>query len=146
MNLIYYFRTVDEYLLGSKEPLAIDVLISNFGEDAFEAGFFMNIPSGLDFKRAERIGDIKDTPFTCTPPSIFTNNTLKCDIGNPFPARKVVNFRVTLDPSRKGGISPNYVFYMESNSTNIEAEGTSDDNRIEKDIGINVETDLSISG
>ncbi|CAO1396274.1 unnamed protein product [Diamesa tonsa] len=139
-------KTVDEYLLGSKEPLAIDVLISNFGEDAFEAGFFMNIPSGLDFKRAERIGDIKDTPFTCTPPSIYTNNTLKCDIGNPFPARKVVNFRVTLDPSRKGGISPNYVFYMESNSTNVEAEGTSDDNRIAKDIGINVETDLSISG
>ena len=35
---------------------------------------------------------------------------------------------------------------MESNSTSIEAKGTSDDNRIEKDIGINVETDLSISG
>lgn len=133
-------------MLGSKEPLAIDVLISNFGEDAFEAGFFMNIPTGLDFKRAERIGDIKDTPFTCTPPSIFTNNTLKCDIGNPFPSNKVVNFRVTLDPSRKGGISPNYVFYMESNSTNVEPEHNRDDNRKEINIGIHVETDLSISG
>ena len=91
LTIINYFRAVDKYLLGSKDLLYLEVLISNFGEDAFEAGFYMTVPSGLNFKKIERIGEIRDTPITCTAPSLSSNNTLKCDIGNPLSAGKVVS-------------------------------------------------------
>lgn len=139
-------KTVDRYLLGAKEPLIIEVLVSNFGEDAFESNFFMNIPSGLDYKKTEKVGEIRDTSYICTPPSPQTNNTLKCDIGNPLPSGKVVNFRIILDPSKKAGITPFYEFYMEANSTNDEAEGGGFDNVFKKSVSIFVESDISISG
>uniref|UniRef100_A0A1Q3FPL5 Putative vitronectin receptor alpha subunit n=2 Tax=Culex tarsalis TaxID=7177 RepID=A0A1Q3FPL5_CULTA len=139
-------NTVDEYLLGSGKLLGIDVLISNLGEDAFEAGFYMTIPSELNFRRVEKIGEIKDTPILCTTPLGATNGTLKCDIGNPLSSGKVVNFKVLLSPSIKVGMAPSYDFYMEANSTNAEADGTHSDNVFKKSIGITIKTDLSISG
>lgn len=51
----------------------------------------MTVPSGLNFKKIERLGEIRDTPITCTAPSMSSNNTLKCDIGNPLSAGKVVS-------------------------------------------------------
>lgn len=71
--------------------MAFEVLIPNYGEDAFEASFYMNIPPGMNFRKIEKIGDIKDTLITCTAPSAATNNTLKCDIGNPLASGKVVS-------------------------------------------------------
>lgn len=142
-------KTDDTYLLGSNESLTVEVLITNNGEDAFEANFFMNIPQGLDYKSTKRIGETRDTSYICTPPSLATNNTLKCDIGNPLPGRKSVNFKVYLEPSKRGGkamIAPSYDFYMEANSTNEEAEGGRFDNRLKKSVTIFVESDLSISG
>ncbi|XP_065075351.1 integrin alpha-PS2 isoform X2 [Ochlerotatus camptorhynchus] len=137
---------VDEYLLGSGKHLGIDILISNFGEDAFEAGFYMTIPSELNFRRVEKVGEIKDTPILCTTPPGATNGTLKCDIGNPLSSGKVVNFKVLLSPSIKVGMAPSYDFYMEANSTNPEIEGSHSDNIFEKSVGITIKTDLSISG
>ncbi|XP_019559694.3 integrin alpha-PS2 isoform X1 [Aedes albopictus] len=137
---------VDEYLLGSGKHLGIDVLISNFGEDAFEAGFYMTIPSELNFRRVEKVGEIKDTPVLCTTPPGATNGTLKCDIGNPLSSGKVVNFKVLLSPSIKVGMAPSYDFYMEANSTNPEVDGTHEDNIFQKSVGITIKTDLSISG
>lgn len=84
-------RTDDRYLLGSKEPLTIDVSIANRGEDAFEAGFYMTVPPGLNLRKVEQSVANRDTLVTCTPPTAATNNTLKCDIGNPLPAGKVVS-------------------------------------------------------
>jgi hypothetical protein len=112
------------------------------GEDAFEAGYYMNIPPGLNYKKIERVGDIKDTPITCTP----LKESLKCDIGNPLSANKVVNFRVIFDPSKKAGMAPSYEFYMEANSTNAENSSASADNVYRKNIGIWIETELSIDG
>ncbi|XP_055531825.1 integrin alpha-PS2 isoform X2 [Wyeomyia smithii] len=137
---------VDEYLLGSGKLLAIDILISNFGEDAFEAGFYMSIPPELNFRRVEKVGEIKDTPILCTTPPGATNGTLKCDIGNPLSSGKVVNFKVLLSPSIKVGMAPSYDFYMETNSTNAELTGSDLDNIFEKSVGIAIKTDLSISG
>lgn len=142
-------RTDDKYLLGANESLTVEVLISNSGEDAFEANFFMNIPQGLDFKSTKRIGESRDTSYICTAPSVATNNTLKCDIGNPLPAGKSVNFKVFLEPTKRGGkasIVPFYDFYMEANSTNEEAEGGRFDNAIKKSVAIFVESDLAITG
>lgn len=137
---------VDRYLLGSKELLVTEILISNFGEDAFEAGFYMNVPSGLDFNKIERIGDIKDTPITCTAPTLATNNTLKCDIGNPLSMGKVAHFKVIMKPAQKAGMAPSYDFSMVANSTNPEQDGSSFDNVVRRTVKIWVETDLTISG
>lgn len=91
------YRTDDRYLLGSKEPLTIDVSIANRGEDAFEAGFYMTLPPGLNLRKVEQSVANRDTLVTCTPPTAATNNTLKCDIGNPLPAGKVVSiFLITI--------------------------------------------------
>ena len=140
-------KTDDKYLLGANESLTVEVLISNFGEDAFEANFFMTIPNGLDYKSTRRIGEANDISYTCTPPSF--NNALKCDIGNPLPAGKSVNFKVYMEPSKRGGkvsIEPYYEFYMEANSTNEEADGGQFDNVMKKNVAIFVESDLAISG
>ncbi|KAM7348641.1 integrin subunit alpha inflated isoform 2-T5 [Cochliomyia hominivorax] len=139
-------KTVDKYLLGSREPLTIEVLISNMNEDAFEAAFYMVMPKDLDFKKIQQIGDKTDTPITCTAPSETNNYTLKCDIGNPLQSKKVANFKVVMLPSHKVGMAPSYDFFMEANSTNVEKPGSHFDNIIRKSISIWVETDLAIDG
>ncbi|XP_065366489.1 integrin alpha-PS2 isoform X2 [Calliphora vicina] len=139
-------KTIDKYLLGSREPLSIEVLISNMNEDAFEAAFYMVMPKDLDFKKIQQIGDKTDTPITCTAPSEANNYTLKCDIGNPLQSKKVANFKVIMLPSHKVGMAPSYDFFMEANSTNIEKHGSHFDNIIRKSISIWVETDLAIDG
>ncbi|TMW50275.1 hypothetical protein DOY81_004656, partial [Sarcophaga bullata] len=139
-------KTVDNYLLGSREPLSIEVLISNMNEDAFEAAFYMVMPKDLDFKKIQQISDKVDTPITCTAPSDANNYTLKCDIGNPLQSKNVVNFKVIMLPSHKVGMAPSYDFFMEANSTNVEKPGSHFDNIIRKSISIWVETDLAIDG
>lgn len=139
-------KSIDQYLLGSKDLLVFEVKVSNEGEDAFEAGFFMSVPPGMNFRKIERIGDTKDTPITCTAPSSATNHTLKCDIGNPLSSGKVANFKVILLPATKQGIAPKYDFFMEANSTNAEVEGTDFDNVYKKTVGISVETNLTVKG
>lgn len=84
---VIYSRTVDKFLLGSKELLVFDIIIPNYGEDAFEASFFMVFPKGLNFRKVES----RDSPVTCTAPTPATNMTLKCDLGNPLSAGKSVN-------------------------------------------------------
>lgn len=142
-------KTNEKYVLGSNESLTADVLISNFGEDAFEASFFMNIPQNLNYKSTKGIGLSSNTSFSCTAPSYANNNTLQCEIGNPMPAGKAVNFRVLMEPSKKGPkqtISPFFDFYMEANSTNEEVVGERFDNVLKKSVAISLESDLSISG
>ncbi|XP_049283064.1 integrin alpha-PS2 isoform X3 [Anopheles funestus] len=139
-------KSVDDYLLGSNNLLSVEVLITNRGEDAFEAGFYMAVPNGLDFRRVDRLGEVKDVPVLCTAPSAATKKTLKCDIGNPLSSGKVVHFNVILAPSFSAGMGSSYDFYLETNSTNAEVEGSQHDNVVRKSIGILVQTDLSMSG
>ncbi|KAL5276429.1 ITGAV family protein [Megaselia abdita] len=139
-------ETVDKFLLGSREPLSIKVLITNNGEDAFEAGFYLTIPENLYYRRFEPISNIKDVPITCSGPSATSNNTVKCDLGNPFPANQVAEFKVVFIPTHKSGMSPSYDFYMEANSTNAELESKTYDNKITKSIGIWIETEIQIEG
>lgn len=67
--------------------MAFDVAIANYGEDAFEASFFMVFPEGLDLRKV----DDRDSHISCTPPKPETNMTLKCDLGNPLAAGKTVS-------------------------------------------------------
>ncbi|XP_037039254.1 integrin alpha-PS2 isoform X2 [Bradysia coprophila] len=135
-------KTVDKFLLGSKELLTFDIIIPNYGEDAFEAGFFMVFPKGLNFRKVDYP---RDSPISCTAPTPATNMTLKCDLGNPLSAGKSAKFKVLTIPSQKHGMAPSYDFYMEVNSTNPEV-GSSFDNIMRKSVTIDVETNLTISG
>lgn len=73
--------------------LVFDVMIPNYGEDAFEASFFMVFPKGLNFRKVDYA---RDSPITCTAPSASTNMTLKCDLGNPLSAGKSVSKNQTV--------------------------------------------------
>lgn len=56
----------------------------------------MTVPPGINYKKIERLdNNEKDIPVQCSAPSIMTNNTLHCDIGNPLPKDKNVS-RITL--------------------------------------------------
>ncbi|XP_070139070.1 integrin alpha-PS2 isoform X2 [Drosophila bipectinata] len=139
-------KTVDKYLFGSPEPLVIEVLISNNNEDAFEAAFYMITPPDLQFRKLQQLGEKKDAPITCSPPTPENNHTLKCDIGNPLESGKIVNFKISLVPEEKYGTSSSYDFYWEANSTNLEKVGSDYDNKIRQSVGIWVDTDLDIKG
>lgn len=133
-------------MLGTKEPLIFSVLITNNGEDAFEAGFYMTIPEDLNYKKYTKLGDL---PVTCTQITQQQNRTLKCDIGNPLPARSSTKLQVELEHAVnvKSGISPAHEFYMEVNSTNAEADKSAyDDNIFRKTVLIWVDSELHISG
>ncbi|EDV46418.1 integrin alpha-PS2 isoform X1 [Drosophila erecta] len=138
--------TVDKYLFGSPEPLVIEVLISNTNEDAFEAAFYMVTPPDLQYRKLQQLGEKKDTPITCSPPTPENNHTLKCDIGNPLESGKIAHFKISLVPEEKYGSSSSYDFYWEANSTNLEKHGSDYDNKIRQSVGIWVDTDLDIKG
>ncbi|XP_017056150.1 integrin alpha-PS2 isoform X2 [Drosophila ficusphila] len=139
-------NTVDKYLFGSPEPLVIEVTISNNNEDAFEAAFYMVTPPDLQFRKLQQLGEKKDTPITCSPPTPENNHTLKCDIGNPLESGKIAHFKISLVPEEKYGSSSSYDFYWEANSTNLEKPGSDFDNKIRQSVGIWVDTDLDIKG
>lgn len=136
----------DTHLLGSDDLLEFDVKVKNLGEDAFESSFFMNVPQGMNFRKIVPIGEKTETPVTCTAPSQATNNTLRCDIGNPLLKNKNVNFRVILLPASRQGLSSEYDFFMEVNSTNPELDGNDFNNVFKKTVGISVATNLTVKG
>lgn len=135
----------DSYILGSNQLLVFDVAVSNYGEDAFEAGFYMTIPPGLNFRKVEKLGSVHDTPITCTAPTPH-NSLLKCDIGNPLSRNIHSKFQVILSPSARPKIASKYDFYFEANSTNPEIEGTEFDNKVRRSLSMTLETDLSVRG
>lgn len=85
---------MDTYLLGSDDLLVFEILIANYGEDAFDSAFIMNVPHELDLKKTEILGE--DTPITCSAPSIDNDNILNCRIGNPLPSGKLVRYIIDL--------------------------------------------------
>lgn len=136
---------VNRYLLGSGKRLEIDVIVKNEGEDSFESMFYMKMPPGINFFNTERLSGSLEIPIKCSPPSETTNNTMKCDIGNPLPKDKLVHFKVMLDPFNMEGMNPSYDFSMKINSTNPE-NGTVADNIKNLSIDIWVKTNLSLTG
>lgn len=57
----------------------------------------MTVPPGVNYVKIERIDDNEnDIPVQCSAPSIMTNNTLHCDLGNPLPKDKYVSCELLL--------------------------------------------------
>ncbi|XP_022819593.1 integrin alpha-PS2 isoform X2 [Spodoptera litura] len=132
------------YVLGSGENLHIDVKVENSGEDAFEAAYYLMIPSGVTYAKMERLDKDTDTLIYCSITNRFPdgNTTLKCDLGNPMASGQKVNFRLILEvDARVTTLS----FDMEANSTNVEQD-TMYDNSMHMNIGVVVRAHLSIIG
>lgn len=88
-----FIRSSESYSLGSNEKLKVNVKVKNEGENSFETVFDMTIPLGVNYVKIERLDDNeKDVPVQCSAPSETTNNTLHCDMGNPLPGNKYVNY------------------------------------------------------
>jgi Integrin alpha len=113
-------KTDENFVTGRDALVSIEVLVTNQGEDAFDASFIMNVPAGLQFKGTRRASEAGRTTYSCAAPTSRTNATLRCDIGNPLPAGESVNFKIVLEPTRGGRVnfSPVYDFHMEATAAN----------------------------
>ncbi|XP_050537137.1 integrin alpha-PS2 isoform X2 [Daktulosphaira vitifoliae] len=138
---------VETFLLGSTEKIKIDVIVQNEGEDSFETTYHMTIPQGINYVKVERMSDNdNDIPVQCSAPSVSTNHTLLCDIGNPLPRSRYVQFRVILEPYQTAEGKARYDFFIAVNSTNPENSISMSDNAIHLGVPLWVETDLIIEG
>ncbi|VVC36333.1 Integrin alpha chain,Integrin domain,Integrin alpha-2,FG-GAP repeat,Integrin alpha beta-propellor [Cinara cedri] len=138
----------ESYLLGSNEKLKVDVKVQNLGEDSFETTFDMILPTGVNYVKIERLDDNeKNIPVQCSAPSKMTNNTLHCDIGNPLPGNKYIQFMVVLEPYQTTETKvARYEFNMMVKSTNPENLNSVSDNAKSLTIPLWVDTELIIEG
>ncbi|XP_014219756.1 integrin alpha-PS2 [Copidosoma floridanum] len=139
-------RNVKKYLLGSGEILELNVAIKNNAEDAFESVFYMQLPVGIDFIKTDSESESSEIFIQCTAPSANSNNTLRCDVGNPLPEGKLVKFKVLLQPITFHGMRPSYELSMKVNSTNPERPETMGDNFFDVSIPVWIETDIFVEG
>jgi len=139
-------RTAKSFLMGSNERIYIDVEVANKGEDSYESMLYMTVPQGISYVGFDKIG--KDIPILCSAPSPSTNNTLKCDIGNPLPAYGTAKFKVIFQhlPRYGSELKSSYDFYVTVNSTNPEEIYHQGDNVKPISLPIRVQTDIKVTG
>ena len=142
MVYCFCFRSVERYLLGSENRLELEVLVENKGEDSFETMFTMTVPESINYVRIDQ--EHKDV--LCSAPSRSNNNTLKCDLGNPLPQRRIVQFKILLKPTLMEVSKNHYEFKISVNSTNPEDDDTTKDNSLKIIIPIWIDAQLELSG
>ena len=57
---------MDQYLIGSRKRLELDVTVKNAGEDAFEAEFYISMPTGINYvnvNKSRQVGDRERVPL-----------------------------------------------------------------------------------
>nr|CAH7714873.1 unnamed protein product [Callosobruchus chinensis] len=132
---------VEKYYLGSDKDLEFDVIVSNFGEDAFETTLELKYPERTYYKKFETR---KHMPgISCSPGK---NRTVICDVGNPLPSGKIAIFKLVVQPGKAEGMAPTYEFDVFVNSTNPEQAATLRDNHQHLSIGIWINATLDIRG
>ncbi|CAG9770067.1 unnamed protein product [Ceutorhynchus assimilis] len=137
-------KNVEKYLLDSNTNLEFDIIVSNFGEDAFETTLDLIYPDGIYYKKTEIKEDLHG--ILC---SSGENRTISCDIGNPLPANKIAKFKMIFVPFHKQGITADtavYEFDVLVNSTNPEKNETWQDNHLHLVVDIFVDSALEVSG
>lgn len=142
----FLFRSDEAFIMGSTERIWIEIQVENNGEDSFESMLYIKVPAGLSYVTADPLDTRKDIPILCSAPTPSTNNTVRCDVGNPLPtfakARVRIYFqtRETSDPKRS------FEFTVRVNSTNPEDGYRTGDNYREIVMPIEVATDLKVFG
>ena len=164
---------MDQYLIGSRTRLELDITVKNGGEDAFESMLYLFMPLGVNYVSLNR--SKSDDAVICTgaQPEKTGMNVLICDIGNPLPAnRRVsllilskkkhainqvnyfsnvnyslqVNFAVLLEPSSMLTAAPDYTFIVSANSSNPEEGKNVEDNEVVIGLPIRVEVNMTVTG
>ncbi|KAG8178041.1 hypothetical protein JTE90_022924 [Oedothorax gibbosus] len=143
---LFSTSNMDQYSIGTKKRLELDMTIRNGGEDAFESMLYVSMPLDVNYVNIDRTK--LDFPVSCSGahPETAGENVLKCDIGNPLPANKTLNFRILLEPSRVVSSTSDLVFSMVVNSTNAEKNETLHNNVYEIELPVRVEVALAVTG
>ena len=76
------------YVIGSGDKLELTTDIVNSGEDAFNAMLYLQIPRDINYISANSSN--AQVSILCSPPEGVNNRTLRCEVGNPLPAKTKV--------------------------------------------------------
>ncbi|CAG7835819.1 unnamed protein product [Allacma fusca] len=135
------------FLIGSTERINIEVEVKNLGEDSYESMLYMTVPPSLAYVSVDRLDTNKKVPVLCSPPAPSTNNTLRCEIGNPLPRSGHVKFKLYFQPRLGSEVKSDYVFNIVVNSTNPEASDVARTDNIKSiTLPVRIQTDLSLRG
>jgi len=132
--------------MGSTNRIWVEVDVYNNGEDSYESMLYMTVPKGLSYVNFDRLDTSKDVPILCSAPTASSNNTLKCDIGNPLPTYSKAHFRLYFQPRYGSEVKSSYDFYVVANSTNPEETYAKADNARVISMPIRVQTDMKVVG
>ncbi|XP_054716123.1 LOW QUALITY PROTEIN: integrin alpha-PS2-like [Uloborus diversus] len=143
---LFAVSNMDQYSIGTKKRLELDMTIRNGGEDAFESMLYVIMPLDVNYVNIDKAK--LDFPISCSGarPEITGVNELVCDIGNPLPANKTLNFKILLEPSRVVSSTSDLVFAMKVNSTNAEKNDTLFNNEHFIELPVRVEVSLAVRG
>ena len=135
------------YVIGSKEKIVIKAIVTNGGEDAFNSRFFLQIPRGVSFSKAN--SSDTEVSLLCDEPTAMNEYTLRCEIGNPLAANSMVEVMVYLQPDEKNqdAFLEGYEFRMAANSSNPEANSMNQkNNEMTFTVPLDVVSDIRITG
>ena len=138
---------MERYLIGSRKRLQLDVSVINTQEDAFEAMLYLLMPLDINYVKINRTK--LTTPIICTgaQPDKSGRNELICDIGNPLPRGRKIEFAVILEPSSLSSVAPDFTFIATVNSSNPEEPDTFEkDNKVVIGLPIQVEVNMTLNG
>lgn len=145
-RILFYSRSDRSFLMGSTKRIWVDVEVANNGEDSYETMLYMTVPQSLSYVNFDRLDTSKDVPILCSAPTPSTNNTLRCDIGNPLPFHSKARLRVFFQPRYGSDFKSSYDFLIVANSTNPEDVHKRGDNLIPVSFPIRVQTDMKVFG
>lgn len=135
-------RSADEYTLGDRDPLVVDVSVENRADDAFQSVLHVDIPSGVLFQSYE-----PRRVLTCTlkdqEPEDRTGGRLTCELGNPLKRHQRVDLQLAFEPLYVDG---SFRLRFNVSSLNTDRDGTMGDNVREMDVKVLAEARLELDG
>ena len=134
------------YLIGSEEKLELNLNMTNEGEDAYEASLYVQLPRHVSYIRTET-NEMVTANVLCSPPTRENDFVLKCDLGNPMMAFSMISLKILLKPNINDGNSAMPIqIKLAANSSNPELTTSLNDNHVDLNIPVYVETDFVIRG
>lgn len=134
--------SLSSIVIGSSDPVTLNMHISNNGDDAFQASLKAHIPKGLQFIRTE-VSESLGISVTCSENT--ATNVIACDLGNPLMARYQLNLGLTMSTEDVMGDKNNLEFFVDLTSQNEESEDTLADNSRNLTIPVRVVANIRIN-
>nr|XP_006825100.1 PREDICTED: integrin alpha-8-like [Saccoglossus kowalevskii] len=134
---------IDSVYIGSTETTTLSVVVTNAGDDAFEAYVAIQLPEGFDYVRVEK-GQTDYTIACIDTPGV--SGLVKCDVGNPLKKNAVVEFALTLSTLKLDDTLKTTEIQLYANCTNPEDPSTLYDNEKTEYISVKVKSVISFTG